>query len=119
MDRPDIGLEDGLAGIARHAGDVSVRMAGRVRAVVALGAALDAARTARGGDSAALRAWVETPQRQGTVEYAWLVPAAIRLALRCSGVGLAERLRHRGDGLLPVQQHVMASVEALAGRGAR
>ena len=35
------------------------------------------------------------------------------MALRCSGVDLAERLRHRGDGLLPVQRHVRASVTAL------
>jgi alkylhydroperoxidase family enzyme len=60
-----------------------------------------------------LEEWAATPQPVSTVEYAWLVPEAVRVALRCSGLELAERLQHRGDGLLPVQQHVMASVAAL------
>jgi len=36
----------------------------------------------------------------------------VRLALCCSGLDLADRLRHRGDGPLPVQQNVMVSVHA-------
>ena len=60
-----------------------------------------------------LTEWATTPRPASTVEYAWMVPEAVRLALRCSGLELAERLGDRGDGLLPVQQHVMATVGAL------
>jgi hypothetical protein len=57
--------------------------------------------------------WATTPQPVSTVEYAWMMPEAVRLALRWSGLDLAGRLRHRGDGLLPIHQHVMLTVEAL------
>ena len=75
-----------------------------------------AALVALGRPQAAVRwlnEWAATPQPASTVEFAWLVPEAVRLALRCSGLELADRLRNRGDGLLPVQQNVMASVDAL------
>jgi tetratricopeptide (TPR) repeat protein len=57
--------------------------------------------------------WAATPETASTVEYAWMVPSAVRTALSCSGLGLADRLRHRGDGRLPVQQHIMATVGSL------
>ncbi len=57
--------------------------------------------------------WAGRPQPASTVEYAWMVPEAVRLALLCSGLELAERLRHRGDGRLPVQRNVMTSVDSL------
>jgi hypothetical protein len=67
----------------------------------------------RTADAAArLRDWADHPESQSTVESAWMVPAAVRLALRCGGLDLAEEVRHRGDGLLPVQKHVMASIQA-------
>ena len=63
--------------------------------------------------------WAGTPRPASTVEFAWMVAEAVRLALLCSGPELAERLRHRGDGLLPVQQIVMASVGSLLGEAHR
>jgi class 3 adenylate cyclase len=107
--QPD-GLEEDAAAMHAALDDFSLPWHEAYDAVSSA-AALDAA--GRPQEAAvALAAWSETPQLKGTVEYAWLVPAAIRLALRCSGRELAERLRHRGDGLLPVQHHVMTSVEA-------
>jgi class 3 adenylate cyclase/tetratricopeptide (TPR) repeat protein len=61
----------------------------------------------------ALCRWADTPEPGSTIEHAWMVPEAIRTALRCSGSELAERLRHRGDGHLPVQEAVMASIDGL------
>jgi tetratricopeptide (TPR) repeat protein len=67
---------------------------------------------------AALVAWAETPSPMSTVEYAWMVPEAVRIALRCSGAALAGRLQSRGDGPLQVQQHVMTSVAGLTAEAA-
>ena len=60
----------------------------------------------------ALQGWANTPQPVSTVEYAWMVPEAIRTAL-CSRTDLAESLRHRADGPLPVQCMAKASVDNL------
>ena len=62
---------------------------------------------------ALLREWAVSPQPDITVGYVWLVPEALRTALRCSGVELGEELRHRGDGTLPIHLAVKASVDAL------
>ena len=60
-----------------------------------------------------MREWAVSPQTDITVGYVWLVPEALRTALRCSGVELGEELRHRGDGTLPIHLAVKASVDAL------
>ncbi len=57
--------------------------------------------------------WAVSPQPDVTVGYVWMVPEALRTALRCSGVELGEELRHRGDGTLPIHLAVKASVDAL------
>jgi tetratricopeptide (TPR) repeat protein len=60
-----------------------------------------------------LRSWASTPTPGSTVEYAWLVPDAVRTALACGARDLAQDLRHRGDGRLPVQEMVMQTVACL------
>ncbi len=62
---------------------------------------------------AVLREWAVSPHTDITVGYVWMLPEALRTALRCSGVELGEELRHRGGGTLPIHLAVKTSVDAL------
>jgi class 3 adenylate cyclase len=60
-----------------------------------------------------LRLWASAPPSSSSPGNAWMVPDATRIALACGVVDVAEALRHRVDGGLPIQQMAAQTVSCL------